>query len=157
MNPEKLPSHRGGRGRIPFSSTQNRRPAVVRRLLRAEAREPVGERGDEAAELIRSLDDERQVERRGHRRQPVEPLRMQLDAEPALGLQIGVSRRRGLLHARDAGGKPDADLLGCPLDPQDYLMPVRSLGEPGQDALRRIDSGGRLDEPGRVSGVGDAV
>ena len=92
-------------------------------------REPVGERDDKAAEFIRSLDDEGPVERREHRRQPVEPLRPQFDAEPALGLRIFACRGRGLRHARDAGRKPGADLLGCPLDPKGHLMPVRSVGE----------------------------
>ena len=73
--------------------------------------EPVGEGGDEVAELVRSLDGERPVERRQQRWQPVEPLRLQLDAEPASSRRICSVIRRQLLDDRDAGGKPGADLL----------------------------------------------
>jgi hypothetical protein len=87
-------------------------------------REPLGERGYQAAQFVRSLDDERPVERGEHGRHPVEPLRPQVHAEPAPGLRIRVGR--GLLDARDADRKPGPDLLGCRLDPQRHLIPVRS-------------------------------
>lgn len=64
----------------------------LRSFVRADfcgrGRESVGERGDEAAEFIGPLDDERLVERGEHRRQPVEPLRTQFDAEPTSGLRV---------------------------------------------------------------------
>ena len=73
-------------------------------------REPLGELDDQTAELVGLLDDERPVGRREHRKQPVEPLRPQVDAEPAFGLRIRVGR--GLLDSRNAGRKPTPDLLG---------------------------------------------
>jgi hypothetical protein len=104
-------------------------------------REPPGERDDQAAELVRPLDDERPVDRGEHRGHPVEPLRPQVHAVPASGLRI----RAGRLDARDAGWEPGPDLLGARLDPQRHLMLVRSLGEPGEHALGRVESGGRLE------------
>src|SRR5260370_36543013 len=70
------------------------------------SREPAGEGGDEVAELVRSLDDERPVERREPRGQPLEPLRMQLDAEPAFGLRACAAHRRQPLHRPDRGVDP---------------------------------------------------
>jgi hypothetical protein len=56
------------------------------RLLRASpgaGREPAGERQGQVTELIRFLDDEWQVERGQHRRQPAEVLHPQFGAQPA--------------------------------------------------------------------------
>jgi hypothetical protein len=36
-------------------------------------------------------------------------------------------------------------------------MPVRSSGEPGQDVLRRVESGGWLERAGQGPGVCDAI
>ena len=78
---------------------------------------------------------------------PVEPLGPQFDAEPALGLRICGCRGRRVFHGRDAGGKPGADLPGCPVDLQDHVMSVRGRDEPGQDALHRIRADGGLAIP----------
>jgi hypothetical protein len=43
------------------------------------------------------------------------------------------------------------------VDPQNYVMPVRGLGEPGEDALCRVEPGGRLERAGQAPGVCDAV
>jgi hypothetical protein len=91
-------------------------------------REPGGEGGDEVAELVRPLDEERPVERREHRRHPVEALRAQLDAELRFAAGISAIRGRQFLNVRDAGGEPSADLLGRRLDQQGYLMPIGSRG-----------------------------
>src|SRR5580704_14548562 len=120
-------------------------------------REPVGEGGDEVTELVRPLDDERPVERREQRGQPVEPLRTQLDAEPGCGLRVRAFRGRQLRHDRDAGREPGADLLDRGLDAQGHLMPVRGLGESGEDVLRRVEPGGRLERAGQGPGVHDAI
>jgi hypothetical protein len=121
------------------------------------SREPAGEGGDEVAEFVGSLDDERPVEGSEERGQPVEPLGVQFDAEPAFGLRVCAARRRQLLHDRDAGGEPGADLLDRALDAQGHFIPVRRPGEPRQDVLRRVKTGGRLERAGQGSGVGDAV
>ena len=81
--------------------------------------------------------------------------RSQLDAEPAPGLMIGASRR--VFHAGDAGGQHGPDVLGCRLDPEDHVMPVGRRGEPGQDALGRIEPGGRLERAGQRPGIRDAI
>jgi hypothetical protein len=72
----------------------------------------------------------------------------QLDTQPALGLSICAARGRWFGHGRDAGGKPGADLLDRPLDPQGHFMPVRSLGESCENALCRIESGRQLERTG---------
>jgi hypothetical protein len=84
--------------RLPIGTT-NTSGLWAGRIPPGGSREPVGEGGDEVAELVRSLDGERPVERGEQRGQPVEPLRMQLDAEPAFGLRVCAARRRQLLHA----------------------------------------------------------
>jgi hypothetical protein len=120
-------------------------------------REPAGEGGDEVAELVGLLDGEWQVERGEQRGQPVEPFCVQLDVEPAFGLRFRAGRGWELLHGRDAGREPGADLLDWALDGQGHLVPVRGRGEPGQDVLRRVESGGRLERAGQGPGVGDAI
>ncbi|GGM91213.1 hypothetical protein GCM10011609_30490 [Lentzea pudingi] len=98
--------------------------------------EPTGESRDEVAQLVRPLDHERQVQRREHGGQPVEPLHPQHDPRPALGAWF---------HHRDARGKPGVDLLGGALDPQRHLVPVRRGRDPGQHAFRRVDRAGRVE------------
>src|SRR5579859_2659995 len=74
------------------------------------SREPTREGGDEVAEFVWLLYGERPVEGGEQRGQPVEPLGVQLDAEPAFGLRVSASRVGQLLHDRDAGGNGAADL-----------------------------------------------
>jgi hypothetical protein len=56
--------------------------------------EPAGEGGDEVAEFVWSLDGERPVEGGEQRGQPVEPLGMQFDAEPAFAFRLQGVRGR---------------------------------------------------------------
>ncbi len=67
------------------------------------------------------------------------------------------ARGRRFCHGRDAGGKPDTDLLECPLDPQVHFVPVRSLGESCENALRRSGSCGRLEGAGQGPSICDAI
>ncbi len=141
--------------------TAGRLTALPRGLLGRDppggSREPVGEGGDEVAEFVRSLDDERPVERREQLGQPLKPDRMQLDAEPAFGLRVCAARSPQFLHDRDAGGESGADLLARALHAQGHVMLVRGLGESGQDVLRRVESGGWLERAGQGSRVSDAI
>src|SRR6201987_553089 len=129
----------------------------VRRTPPGGGREPVRERDDKAAELIRLFDDERTVARGEHGRQPVELFLPQFGAEPGVCLLLCSCWGRQFLQGRYAGGQPVTDLLCRPLDPQAHAMAVRGRGEPRQDALCRIDFWGRLERAGQRPGVGDAV
>ena len=74
------------------SEAELRRGLLAWRVAPGGGRESAGEGGDEVAEFVRSLDGERPVERGEQRGQPVEPLGVQLDAEPGLGLRVCAAR-----------------------------------------------------------------
>ena len=111
--------------------------------------EAVGERGDEVAQFVGSLDDERQVERR--RAPPGSQSSRSARSSTRSHSLRPVAPQAGSTEGRDAGGKAGADLLDGAVDAQGHLVPVRRPWRTRTArAGRRRGRPAAANEPGRV-------